>query len=871
MQKKLIVVLAFLALSLFIPFRKTSATMHIFTKSTNNPLPVTFLPGYGGIFQVAIFKQSNNLKGIFVITTNLDSSALALAESPDGVRWKVTKEVLKLDRPIAMPRILFLDSSRVKLFFVAKDSDYHYRIYSVDCDISFNCQKSPTLTMERDPAWESTGLVSPYPYFRDGTYYLFYAGWISTDFRLRLATSTDGVNWKRCPPDNPIPSRNEQGDGPFLFEKDGKYFLFYHDPLHFGIKVVESSDPLGCSMRWSTPQLILKSDRFYDGAHIIAPSVIEKEDGTLSLYYSGLGAGGWKLNLANTGDDITPLPQPPPEKTPIVIIPGIMGSWNKNAILHNQPVGVFDWKIPSFVKEYAGIQQTLKNIGYEENKDFFFFPYDWRKSIESTAADLDVFLKEKVWKDRPTQKIQIVGHSLGGLVGRIYTQKYKNGLIQNLVTAGTPHKGAVQAYKPLAAGEIESDNTFVWLAQKIVLLLNKDGIESNKETLQSKFPVLFDLLPTFNFLKDAGGNEIDTQSMSIKNPTLPRYNSAFSEIFSIFNAVFGEKDNQTPAGFTVSSQSILDIILDNYTDGHPQVTLLDMGDRAVLSKSSKEDADQDYEKLPFDHGEVVTEKDSIKKILQLLDVSYTEDKIVAGSKTTISPALIFFIKSPATMTVEYQEQTYQEEDGLIFIPGAQTGDYTLKVQGIDEGKYTVIIGQFSEKEDLWTNIEGKITQTPAATQTDTYTVQFNSQDPAEFPIRKPNIFESFNASISEFTLLNENLKNQKISTVILYLKYAKAYYRRRDFLGVVRSLLASHTKIFEARKMVSRRQRKLLVAPLGNFENLYHVALTGKFPKPSAVQLKTQLNMYRLAVPSYQAKIQKLKKQGVNVGAKIDA
>jgi hypothetical protein len=263
------------------------------------------------------------------------------------------------------------------------------------------------------------------------------------------------------------------------------------------------------------------------------------------------------------------------------------------------------------------------------------------------------------------------------------------------------------------------------LAEKIVLILNKSTVESDRITVANKFPVAKDLFPTFNFLKDLSGNEILIEDMSIKNSLLSSYNQNFSDIFPIFTAIYGEKDKNTPSGFTIEPPSSIDQLLGNYKDGQPKTTNYDLGDYTVLSDSASQDTDS--EKLNFDHGEIITKKEAIKKILSLLNINFSDDQIVEGQVTKISPSLIFLIKSPATMTVEFDKSIYVENEGIIFIPDAQSGSYDLKVQGVDKGKYEVIVGQISENNDLWDKIDGEIAQSPASSQIDNYNILYNSQ------------------------------------------------------------------------------------------------------------------------------------------------
>ena len=322
------------------------------------------------------------------------------------------------------------------------------------------------------------------------------------------------------------------------------------------------------------------------------------------------------------------------------------------------------------------------------------------------------------------QIINIIGHSFGGLVGRIFAQKNTD-KINKIISVSSPHNGAVQVYKPLEAGEIDRANTFLWLAEKIILVLNKSTIETDRVTFTNKFPATKDLIPTFNFLKDLSGAEISNSNLTLKNNFLPSYNQNFSDIFPLFTAIYGEKNSSTLAGYIVEPQNILDQLLGNYPDGKPKESYGDLGDDLILSKSSNQDSDS--LKFNYDHGEVIYKEEPIKEILNLLNINFNDDQIIEGEKTVISPSIIFLIKSPATMTVKSGEDNYPEEEGIIFIPNAQSGNYNLKVQGTDQGKYEVVVGQIAENNDIWESINGEITNSSASSQIDDYNIAYNSQ------------------------------------------------------------------------------------------------------------------------------------------------
>jgi pimeloyl-ACP methyl ester carboxylesterase len=130
---------------------------------------------------------------------------------------------------------------------------------------------------------------------------------------------------------------------------------------------------------------------------------------------------------------------------PVIIIPGILGS-EKNSD------GM--WVIDPILHTYDDLIATLDINHYTLGVDLFTFPYNWRKSNVETA----VLLKQKIDEVKEIcncDKVDLVAHSMGGLVARQYIQSdaYQQDVDQ-LIFLGTPHLGAPKAYLMWEGGEI---------------------------------------------------------------------------------------------------------------------------------------------------------------------------------------------------------------------------------------------------------------------------------------------------------------------------------------------------------------------------------------------------------------------------------
>jgi hypothetical protein len=112
---------------------------------------------------------------------------------------------------------------------------------------------------------------------------------------------------------------------------------------------------------------------------------------------------------------------------------------------------------------YGDIVDYLKRQGYVEGVDLWVFPYDWRQDIRVTLDRLDSRVTQALvganggrtdpstWTIR---RADLVGHSMGGLVGRAYVSDPAHASrIDQLITLGSPQLGAAKFLKTLMYGD----------------------------------------------------------------------------------------------------------------------------------------------------------------------------------------------------------------------------------------------------------------------------------------------------------------------------------------------------------------------------------------------------------------------------------
>ncbi|MCX7589620.1 MAG: hypothetical protein N2Z85_01620, partial [Patescibacteria group bacterium] len=349
--KKLLKIFIFNLFFLFLINKKIYAIQ--FFKYQNNPLNINLINNYSYILQIDIYEKNN--QGCFGIATarrsNENFFSLVKIESTDCLNWNMTREVLNIGQDISNPRLFIDEDNRITLFFTKQDSFDFYRIYKTNCDTNLNCSSNIILVLDpnKNDQKEKNGYFASKVLKYQNQYYLFYGVWGSDGFKIRLAFSNDFENWNKCP-NNLLYGG---ADGPFPIIQDNFIYLFYHKSDSSGIKLAKANLPLNCNLNFQDEGYLLQRDTTYDAKHLIFPSVFF-ENNNFKIFYSGLNqANSWKLNLACSDINCnfylptptptlsptptltptsTPTPTAIPTKIPIVILPGLMGSWNKKAV-----------------------------------------------------------------------------------------------------------------------------------------------------------------------------------------------------------------------------------------------------------------------------------------------------------------------------------------------------------------------------------------------------------------------------------------------------------------------------------------------------------------------------------------------------------
>ena len=255
------------------------------------------------------------------------------------------------------------------------------------------------------------------------------------------------------------------------------------------------------------------------------------------------------------------------KKDPVILIPGIMGSklfkdeecteciWppsievNKvrNNIL-NDDLYVKDpyinQKFLSKKEREYGAQNCLDDLvdylcADPINRDIYVFSYDWRKSNDESAEELKKFID-----GLNVDKVDIVAHSMGGLVVSRYFKLYENdNKIDKIITCGTPYEGAPHLYEVIELGNI-TENELINSALKNLFGFSKE--------IKTSFQGIAELIPSQEYCKtlpmQKSTNNVETQQFNMNEDEYKElvYDLFGNEIAPLtFNFINNIKDSST--------------------------------------------------------------------------------------------------------------------------------------------------------------------------------------------------------------------------------------------------------------------------------------------------------------------------------------
>lgn len=195
------------------------------------------------------------------------------------------------------------------------------------------------------------------------------------------------------------------------------------------------------------------------------------------------------------------LPSPAKLKRPVIVIPGIMGSWPKQFGLSGELV------LDPLAHTYDRLVNQLRAVGFSESNHMLaLFPYQWRQDNRLTARQLaDTITRTKL--ECSCSKVDLVAHSMGGLVARSYIESddYR-GDVGKLIEIATPNRGSPEAYYMWEGGEFYNDSGITGYLQQAVIssIMRVEAALKHYlsfiDYIRLKVPSVGQILPDYSYL-----------------------------------------------------------------------------------------------------------------------------------------------------------------------------------------------------------------------------------------------------------------------------------------------------------------------------------------------------------------------------------
>ncbi len=423
-------------------------------------------------------------------------------------------------------------------------------------------------------------------------------------------------------------------------------------------------------------------------------------------------------------------------RKPVIVIPGIGGSFLWKGRLLLDPI----------LNTYDDLWLALQKAGYKENETLFAFPYDWTLNNRENALKLRKKIQE-VKNLTGFGKVDLVAHSMGGLVARYYVENRSyEGDVDKLIMLGTPNGGATIAPLLVKRGVFGSGakkvdwNLNVGLNFLIALIASQQGYK-NVSAFAQNISSLRELFPVFDYLRNNSVLLLYPEGYE-RNTFLEALNKNISlDLLSKVN-------NSLIVGDLGENTTVDRLDLPQYFD------VLGRGDGTVPLRSndfmgplfSVINTSQKHRLLPAE---------SQQKIIELLTGNATTRPIRKWMISnwlfvTIHSPVDAFIISPSGKKIGFNGSDeingidlafYSREDEVFVIPNPEEGNYTLKVVGTGNGSYRIEAGYVDEEKEILkeTAIEGNT----SIGKVDVYTLGVAQEiniTPA--PVLKPDLLVS---------------------------------------------------------------------------------------------------------------------------------
>ena len=129
------------------------------------------------------------------------------------------------------------------------------------------------------------------------------------------------------------------------------------------------------------------------------------------------------------------------------------------------------------------------------NREVYVFSYDWRKSNSVSAEKLNEEI-QKILQETGKKKVDIVAHSMGGLVASSYYSKYGNEKVDKIITCGTPYEGAPSLINSVLSWQVVRKPQDIISVKDLAIAI----VGGMTREIKSSFDGVAELTPTKNYV-----------------------------------------------------------------------------------------------------------------------------------------------------------------------------------------------------------------------------------------------------------------------------------------------------------------------------------------------------------------------------------
>lgn len=532
---------------------------------------------------------------------------------------------------------------------------------------------------------------------------------------------------------------------------------------------------------------------------------------------------------------------------PVILLPGLGASWNYPAMLLGADRPQSEWFMTPGIKVYDGLIESLKNVGYVTggpNRNLFIFNYDWQKSVPQIVNDLQNYIDNTV-KPPAGTRINLVGHSLGGLIARTYFQNNPNAPIGRLLTVGAPHLGTTKAYYLWEGGEIDKFLSGTQrIAAGLVLHLRSKSFVSNAAAVQKTMPVFKDLLPAFDYLILNNQTKPISQ-MNQTNSWLANLSAYSPALFSSVNTLGGMGSNNTVRYLYASEPDWLSKILGLYPDGKPVSEQNSSGDDTILLFSAHLSGATQTTLPNLTHNDLIQSQTGIQKIMELLGLTPSLISTTSANLNYNRALVVQTDNANLSLTDQNNQPVGFGNSKLLILPNALPGDYQIEITNPTETDYRLYTGQIGEDESLWTTTAGTVT--PEEPQT--LDLNFNPQAPNP-PTGGPQPVLTTKVLLNDLKILvnNSQLSAALKRSTLTSLNEIIRLSGKKDFENAVLSL-------YKLRQNLDQNYKGKIDEIISNLEVSYLQAKTGIY---NQTKLTKELNLAQSLFTQAENQLKKL-------------